>query len=317
MNKTKILVCGATGLTGRNITERLMLDPRFEVHAVRFTRLEYPGNIMWHQADLRKPEDIERIIEGMDIIIHAAYVTFGSKMTMTQPFMQITDNAVMGSCLLRAVFEQKIGHFISFSSATTYQPSEIPLLESDFDANIPLYPQYAGIGNTKIYFDKMYKFVADISNTKFTVIRPSNMYGPYDKFGLEHSHVLPATITKVMKANEGDNIIVWGNGTEKRDFVYVDDLVDFVLLAIENQKEKYELLNCGCGNAISVKDLVYKIIKISGKDLSLVYDLSQPTIRKNVSLDCSLAKEKIGWELKTDLDVGIEQTMKWWEQNIR
>ncbi len=317
MNKTKILICGATGLTGRNLTERLMLDPKFEVHAVRFTRLEYPGNIIWHQADLRKPEDVKRVVQGMDVIIHAAAVTFGSQIMTTQPYTCVTDNAVMSSYLLRAAYQEKVKHFIFFSSATTYQPSEVPLKESDFDNNVPLYLQYAGVGNTKIYLEKLCEFTSNISDTKFTVIRASNIYGPYDKFGLEHSHVLPATITKVMKATEGDDIIVWGNGTEKRDFVYVNDLVNFVLLAIENQKEKYELLNCGCGNAISVKDLVYKIIKISGKGLSVVYDLSQPTIKKNVSLDCLLAKEKIGWELKTDLDVGIEQTMKWWEQNIR
>lgn len=316
MDKTKVLICGATALTGRNIAERLMLDPRFEVYGTHFRHAPYPGNIMWHQVDLRRPEDVKRIVKDMDIVIHAAAVTFGSKMTMDNPFGQITDNAIMSSYILRAICEQKVGHFIFFSSATTYQPSEVPLKESDFDGNIPLYPRYAGIGNTKIYLEKICEFTTVISDTKVTVIRPSNIYGPYDKFVLDYSHVLPATITKVMRAQ--NHITVWGDGSEKRDFVYVDDLVDFVVLAIENQKEKYELLNCGCGNAISVKDLVYKIMDIAGKNhLSVFYDLSQPTIKKNVSLDCSLAKEKIGWTLKVDLDEGIKRTMEWYEENIK
>lgn len=313
----KILICGATGFIGRNIAERFMLDldPEFELHAVCFTHPQYLGNITWHQADLRKPDDVERVVKGMDLVIHAAQVTFGSKMTITQPYMQITDNAVMGSYLLRAISNNKIDHFISFSSATIYQSSEIPLKETDFDGNIPLYSQYAGVANTKIYFERMCEFAANISNTKFTIIRPSNVYGPYDKFVLDHSHVLPATIVKVMEAQ--NHITVWGNGTETRDFIYVDDLVDFVLLAIERQKEKFELLNCGCGNAISIKDLVYKIMKIAGKEsLSVFYDPSQPTIKKNVSLNCSLAKEKIGWELKVNLDEGIAHTIQWWKQNF-
>src|SRR4051812_35303815 len=96
--KKKILICGATGFIGRNMTEYFSQSEEYEVHAVRFQRAEYPcKNVIWHQADLRNPDDIERIIKGMDIIIQAAATTSGSKDIVTRPYIHVTDNAIMNS----------------------------------------------------------------------------------------------------------------------------------------------------------------------------------------------------------------------------
>jgi len=311
----KLLICGATGFIGRNIVEKFALIPEFEVHAVRFKRPEYDlQNITWHQADLRNPEDVERVLRGKDVVIQAAATTSGSKDIVSTPYIHITDNAVMNSYLFRAAFEHRIKHVIFFSCTVMYPSSEKPLHESDFDASKPMYPRYFGVGNTKVYLEKMCEFFSTIGETKFTAIRHSNIYGPYDKFDLERSHVFGATVTKVMTSK--DKIGVWGTGEEERDLLYVDDLVEFTLLAIRNQQEKYELLNCGYGKAVSIRDLVAKIIKASGKNLKIEYELSQPTIKTSLSIDSSLAKELLGWEPKIDLDEGIRRTLKWWKENI-
>lgn len=314
MGNVKVLICGATGFIGRNITEKFALIPEFEVHAVRFKRPEYDlPNITWHQADLRNPEDVERVLEGKDIIIQAAATTSGSKDIVSQPYIHVTDNAVMNSYIFRTAFEQKIKHVIFFSCTVMYPSSNRPLVESDFDANKPMHPRYFGVGNTKVYIEKMCEFFANIGDTKFTAIRHSNIYGPYDKFDLEHSHVFGATVTKVMTSK--DKITVWGTGEEERDLLYIDDLVDFVFLSIKNQKQKYKLLNCGYGSAISIKNLVAKVIKASGKNLKIEHDLSQPTIKTSLSIDSSLAKKMIGWSPKVDLDEGIVRTLNWWEDH--
>ena len=105
MKKTKVLVCGATGFIGRNITEKLVANKNYEVHAVRFTRPEYSvSDVTWHQADLRRPEDIETVIKGVDIIVQAAATTSGSKDILNKPYIHVTDNAVMNSYLFRAAF---------------------------------------------------------------------------------------------------------------------------------------------------------------------------------------------------------------------
>lgn len=313
--KLKVLICGATGFIGRNFTEQLSRRDDLEIHAVRFNRSEYNcKNVIWHQADLRNPQDIERVINGMDVVIQAAATTSGSKDIVTRPFIHVTDNAVMNSYLFRAAFEHKVKHVIFFSCTVMYPSSEQALKESDFDANTPLYPRYFGVGNTKLYIEKMCEFYAGISNTKFTAIRHSNIYGPHDKFDLERSHVFGATITKVMTAE--NKITVWGTGEEERDLLYVDDLVNFVELALQNQSEKYRLYNCGYGQAITIKDLVNNIVRLSGKNLQIEHDLSQPTIKTSLFLDCSLAKKELGWEVKTNLEEGIKKTLAWWKENI-
>lgn len=313
--KKKVLICGATGFIGRNLTEQLSQRTDLEVHAVRFQRPEYHcPNVVWHQADLRKPEDIERVIQGVDIIIQAAATTSGSKDIVTRPYIHVTDNAVMNSYLFRAAFEHKVQQVIFFSCTVMYQSSEQALKESDFNANNPLHPRYFGVGNTKLYIEKMCEFYAGISNTKFTAIRHSNIYGSHDKYDLERSHVFGATITKVMTAQ--DKVVVWGTGEEERDLLHIDDLITFVDAAIAKQPEKYRLYNCGYGQAIPIKELVQKIVSYSGKNLKIEHDLSQPTIKTSLYLDCSLAKTELGWEPKVSLDEGIKRTLAWWQENI-
>lgn len=313
--KQKILICGATGFIGRNLTEQLSQREEFEVHAVRFQRPEYScANVIWHQADLRQPELVDQLMQGMDIVIQAAATTSGSKDIVTRPFIHVTDNAVMNSYLFRSAFEHKIKHVIFFSCTVMYQSSEKALKETDFDANQALHPRYMGVGNTKLYMEKMCEFYAGLAETKFTAIRHSNIYGPYDKFDLEKSHVFGATITKVMTAK--DKIKVWGTGEEERDLLHVNDLVHFVELALKNQKEKYRLYNCGLGQAISIKNLVHKIVALSGKNLMIEHDLSQPTIKTSLFLDCSFAKKELGWEPKINIDQGIQDTLAWWKTHL-
>lgn len=315
-SKKKVLICGATGFIGRNMTEQLSQLDEYEIHAVRFQRPEYPcKNVIWHQADLRNPDAVDRLVKDMDIIIQAAATTSGSKDIVTRPYIHVTDNAIMNSYLFRSAFEHQVKHVLFFSCTVMYQSSDKALKESDFDANLPLHPRYFGVGNTKLYIEKMCEFYASISNTKFTAIRHSNIYGSHDKFDLERSHVFGATITKVIQAK--DKITVWGTGEEERDLLYVDDLVNFVDLCIQNQPEKYRLYNCGYGKAISIKQLVKKIVDYSGKSLQIEHDLSQPTIKTSLFLDCKLAQKELGWMVKTDLDEGIQKTLAWWKENIQ
>lgn len=313
--KTKILVCGATGFVGRNIAERLAQRADVELHVVRFNRPEYalPG-ATWHRADLRDPAQVDQLVAGMDVIIQAAATTSGAKDIVTKPFIHVTDNAVMNSYLFRSAFERKVKHVVFFSCTVMYQSSDTALKESDFDANTPLHPRYFGVGNTKLYIEKMCEFYAKIGETKFTAIRHSNIYGAYDKFDLERSHVFGATVTKVMTAT--DKITVWGTGEEERDLLHADDLTDFVEAAIARQTEKYRLYNCGLGKAVAIRDLVQKIVAASGKSLKIEHDLSQPTIKTSLFLDCGLAREELGWEPKVKLEDGIARTVAWWRDHI-
>jgi nucleoside-diphosphate-sugar epimerase len=136
----------------------------------------------------------------------------------------------------------------------------------------------------------MCKFYSKFNRTKFTVIRHSNIYGPYDKYDLEKSHVFGATITKVMNAVD-NKITVWGQGLEKRDLLYINDLISFIEAAIEKQESNFEIFNVGLGEFIRIMDLVDKIIFHCKINLEVVHDLSKPSIPTSISLDCSKAKK--------------------------
>ena len=206
-----------------------------------------------------------------------------------------------------------IEHFIFPSCTVMYQPSTEPLAEVDFDGDDELLPKYFGVGNTKIYIEKMCEFYSRLGRTKHTVLRHSNIYGPYDKFDLKRSHVFGATITKVLKSK--DKISVWGPGTETRDFLHVDDLMDFIDLAVQKQDWEYGLYNVGCGYETSIKDLVGMIIEASGKNISTEHDLTKPHIPTSLFLDCDEAKDDFGWSPKILLKDGIEKTIAWWRKN--
>lgn len=313
--RTRVVVCGATGFIGRNVTEALARRPDLDVIALGFTRPAYDvAGVSWRHGDLRDPAQVASLLQGADVVIQAAATTSGSKDIVGRPHIHITDNAVMNSYILRACHDLNIGRFIFFSCSVMYASSATPQREDDFDPAAQMQPNYFGIGWTKVYIEKMCEFFARVGRTRHTVIRHSNIYGPHDKYDLDRSHVLGATVTKVMTATDG-RIVVWGTGEEARDFLHVDDLVAFVEKCLDRSGANYALYNCGAGQAVAIKDLVARIISASGRKLEIAYDRSRPTIPYTLALDCTKAAQELGWRPTISLDEGLGRTVAWWRAN--
>ena len=312
----KILILGATGFIGRNSAEYFAERSDFEVYGTYFNSSPFDhNNIQMIRVDLTNKADVDRVIQGMDIVLQAAAVTSGIEDVADNPHAFISDNAVMNSLIFRSAFDHEVGHVILLSCTVMYHSSEIPLKESDFDANQAIYPSYFGGAWNKVYFEKMCEFYAQIGSVKFTALRHSNVYGPFDKYDLQRAHVFGATVTKVMTART-DTMTIWGTGEEKRDLLHVSDLVKAIEAVIEKQQTPYEIYNIGIGKAISIKDLVKKIIDISGKRLSTEHDLSKPSNKTAICLNTNKAKTELGWEPKIPLNQGIQKTIKWYKKNI-
>jgi nucleoside-diphosphate-sugar epimerase len=195
-----------------------------------------------------------------------------------------------------------------------YPSGPVPLKETAFKADTDIDPNYFGAGWTKVYLEKMAEFFAGIGPTRYTVIRHSNIYGPYDKFDLERSHVFGATVNKILNCKEGA-ITLWGDGSEERDLLYITDLVDFVRLAIKKQNDPFCLVNIGYGSSISITSLATKIIEVAKKDIRITYDKSKPSIKTKLALDCTKAKHLFGWQPKVPLIKGIQKTIDWYKSN--
>jgi GDP-L-fucose synthase len=312
MDRTRVLICGATGFIGRNLVEKMSRRGDLEIHGVRFARQGYeaPG-VIWHQADLRDVDGVNAVVKGMDVVIQAAATTSGSRDIVKTPYIHVTDNAVMNSLLLRACYDHKVRHFVFFSCSVMYQPREAPWREVEWDASQEMHLNYFGIGWTKVYIEKMCEFFSRLGVTKHTVIRHTNVFGPHDKFDLERSHVFGATVTKAMTSRDG-KLTVWGSGEEARDLLYVEDLVRFVEACLAKQKAPYEMLHASAGRAIKVKDLVARIVAASGRDLNIVHDPAGPTIKTSFALDNRLAFERLGWRPEVSFDEGVRRTVEWW-----
>ena len=315
--KNKILILGATGFIGRNILEFYSNKLEYEVHATYNKRPNFNiTNAIWHKTNLTNQLEVEDLIKEIKPkkIVQAAATTSGAKDIVQKPYLHVTDNAVMNSFIFRAAIENNVEHVVFFSCTVMYQSSIKPIKETDFDANKNVYEKYFGVAHTKLYLEKMCEFFSSISDTKFTAIRHSNIYGPYDKYDYEKSHFFGANVSKVMTSS--DTITLWGTGEEKRDILHVNDLMNFVEAAFHNQESSFKVYNCGYGEAYSVKSIVEMIIEASGKNIKIKNDLTKPTINTSLCLDCSLAKKELHWVPQYEIKLGIKSTVDWWEENI-
>ncbi len=311
----KILICGATGFLGSNMLESfsklpVLIRATYHNRKPSFQNLE---NVEWVHADLTSSEDVRRVMIDVDVVFQYAAVTSGAKDIISSPHLHVTDNAVMNSLLLREAYDQEVEHFIFPSCTIMYHSSNLPIKETDFNESTGIHEKYYGAGNTKTYLEKMCRFYSSIGNTKFTVLRQSNIYGPKDKFNLDTGHVFAATIVKVDQAKSVVN--VWGTGEEERDLVHVYDLVRLIHLVVDNQESKFELVNVGSGKSVSVSNLVKKIITASGKNLTIKYDKNKPTIKTKLAIDSNKAKQIFKWSPEISLESGIDQTLKWYRKN--
>lgn len=314
MKKNKVLICGASGFIGRNIAERLVKRDDMKVYGTYFEAKPSIKGVSMTRVDLTAEEEVSKIVRGMDIVIQAAAVTSGSRDIVTKPYIHVMDNAIMNSLIFKSCFNHRVKHVVFFSCTVMYPSKNTPVREQDF--NYEITDKYFGVGWTKVYLEKMCEFYSRIGNTKYTVIRHTNIYGPHDKYDLDKSHFFGATITKVLKASEAGKIVVWGDGSEERDLLYVSDLVDFVDDILKKQKDPFELVNVGGGKAVSVKDVVRKIIEVSGKKIKLEFDTSKPTIKFNLAVNIDKARKKYNFRPKTSLEEGIKKTINWYKENI-
>lgn len=314
--KKKILILGASGFIGQN----LYLYFKKKNYKVFGTYLNKPVKNSNKQnlfkCNLVNYYEINSIsdkIKNIDIIINAAAITSGAKDIINSPHIHVNDNAIINSNITKLSFEKKIKHVIMMSCSVMYPSSLKKLKETDYQDFQKIYPKYFGGAWMKIFMEKNSEFYSSLKKSKFTIIRHSNTYGPYDKYDLEKSHVFGATIAKTMNAKK--TIKVWGEGTEIRDFLYIDDLCRFIEMAIKKQNNNFEIYNVGSGKGISIKNLVKKVIEKSKKKLEIVYETHQPTLKTNIVLDCSKALKDLNWAAKTTLDDGIVKSINWYIKN--
>ncbi|MDA1334987.1 MAG: NAD-dependent epimerase/dehydratase family protein [bacterium] len=320
MSKKKILVTGATGFIGRNIYEFYRKDSRFEVFAAGLTRIKRLYRKR-HSIDLIDEGAAENLIHDIqpDILIHAAAITSGARDIIERPWIHVANNILMNTFVMEAAHEFGVDHVI-FPSCTVVYPSGVGglLREEDVDQS-NYFPPYQGAATVKMEAEGLAKFYASLGRTKYTVLRHSNVYGPHDKFDLERSHVTGATITKVMQAEDGGVVEMWGDPKIRRDVMYIDDMVEVIdhILTLSKTLPDYSVFNIGMGGIGYTIELIgHKIAVACKKNVRFEWDSSKPSLPFDIQLDVSQAKKVLGWLPQTTLEAGLERTALWYKENI-
>lgn len=309
MNKKKILITGGSGFIGKSLIDQFSASDEFEITAVyRFGTPLIRKNVTWVKSDLLEEKGHEKIYDNIEVVVMCAAISAGAKYILEKPEIFVFNNSRINELTLAAAVKAGVKHIVFPSCSIMYGNSLLPQTEVDVRLDT-IHPAYVGGAHMKLYIEGLCKFYSLNSDTKFSVVRHSNCYGPYDKYDKDKSHVFAATLIKVMaKSNE---LEIWGTGEEGRDFMHVEDLVRLIHILLTSQKVKYELVCCGSGKLISIKDLAAMALKITGIDKKLKINPGMPTLPINIVLDSSKAKSVYGWFPKIGLEEGISRTFNW------
>lgn len=314
MSKKRIMICGASGFIGHNLFEYFKSLDNYEVYGscLKNEHRTYDPKIV--RADLKDREAALRITQDMDIVINAAGQITGIGVFSVEESGRANAeaNGLINSNLIEAAHINKVRHFVFLSCTIMYPSSDIPLTEDGVDIK-RIHPTYSRSAEMKISGEELCRYFAGLGSTKYTVVRHTNIYGPRDKFDLTRGHVLASTIVKV--AQSQNEITVWGQGTETRDFLYIDDQIEFIKKVIELQKNNFEIFNVGSGRTYTVNELVEVIMSCFGKNLVITHDVQKPTIGSRINIDAKKAWQVIGWKARIDLLEGLVKTIEWYKQN--
>ncbi len=312
-----VLVAGATGLIGSHLIARL-LDEGARVRATLRRRdpVIVDPRIEYIRCDLSQGADCKRSVQGMEIVFLCAANTSGAATIQATPMVHVTPNVLINSQMLEAAYEANVGKFVWLSSTVAYPVSDKPMREEQMFEGEP-YDKYYFAGWTKRFTEILCRMYGEKLARRMTtiVLRPTNVYGPNDDFEFATSHVIPAMIRKSVE--RWDPFEVWGDGSEVRDAIYVDDMVEAMVLAAE-KLDSYIALNIGLGRGHSVREILDLVLDLDGyRNARVVYNKDKPTMIPLRLVDISKAERMIGYEPKVCLREGLRRTIDWYRSTAK
>ncbi len=309
-----VLVAGGAGFVGVNLINRMLsLGANVRATLHRKAPVVMDERIDYLRCDLLSMEDCKKVVGDMDYVFMCAANTSGAAVIAATPLVHVTPNIVMNAQLMEAAYFAKVKKFVFLSSNAVYPPSDDHSVREEemFDADP--YDVYFGVAWMKRYTEMLCRMYSQKLKPTMSslVVRPSNIYGPYDDFDPATSHVMAATIRKVVERQ--NPLKVWGTGEDVRDLIYIDDFVDALVLIAENV-DTYDPVNIGLGKGYSIKQLLKMLMEIEGcGDLKIEYDTTRPSMIPIRLIDISKAEQQLGFRAQTDVREGMIKTIEWYK----
>ena len=304
MTTSRVMVTGGAGFVGSRVVDALRARGVKEIFVPRS-----------REYDLRRREDIQRALKDASpqLIVHLAARVGGIGANLAHPAEFFYDNLMMGAQLMDEAWRAGVEKFVAVSTICAYPKlTPVPFREAD------LWNGYPEETNAPYGLAKKMLLVQGQAYRQqygFDVIHllPVNLYGPGDNFDPASSHVIPALIRKCLEAvDRGDRqIVCWGDGTPTREFLYVDDAAEGIVLAAERYEDPAPV-NLGSGMEISIRDLVALVARLTGFDGAIRWDATKPNGQPRRCLDISLAAREFGFRARTTFEDGLRRTVDWY-----
>ena len=301
----RVLVTGGAGFLGSFVVARLRDAGTKEVIAPRS-----------RDCDLRERDQVARLLtdSGPDVIIHLAATVGGIGANRKNPGRFFYDNAVMGIELIEQARRHGVEKFVCIGTVCSYPKfTPVPFREEDLWNGYPEETN-APYGVAKKMLLVQLQAYREQYGLDGIYLVPVNLYGPGDNFDPEASHVIPGLIRKCLEAKAAgvSRITAWGTGKATREFLYVEDAAEAIVLAAERY-DSPEPMNLGSGQEISIRELVETIRELAGYGGEVHWDTTMPDGQPRRSLDTSVAARELGWRARTPFREGLRRTIEWFE----
>jgi GDP-L-fucose synthase len=305
----RVIITGGAGFVGRYLVENLRHAGCKEIVIPRKA-----------DCDLRDINNVRRLYDEVKphIVIHLAATVGGIGANREHPGSFFYDNLMMGTQLLHEAYKREVEKFVSLGTICAYPKfTPVPFKEDDMWNGYPEETN-APYGLAKKMFMVQSQAYRQEYNYNSITLFPTNLYGPNDNFDPKSSHVIPALIKKCFDAiDRGDQeIVIWGDGSPTREFLYVEDAAEGIRLAAEKYNSS-EPVNLGSSFEISIKDLAHLIVKETGYNGKIVWDTAMPNGQPRRKLDTTRAEKEFGFKSKTDFPEGLRRTVEWYRVQIR
>jgi GDP-L-fucose synthase len=308
LKNSKILLTGGHGFLGEKVYQELLS------HGAKAKNIIRPRS---KELDLRVVANCQKAVKGKDLVIHLAANVGGIGYNQAHPGKLFYDNAIMGIQLIESARMAKVKKFVQVGTVCAYPkfPPHIPFKEADLWAGYPEETN-APYGLAKKMLLAQLQAYRQEYNFNGIYLLPVNLYGPGDNFNPDSSHVIPALIKKFVDAVKlGKSMVeVWGTGKPTREFLYVDDAAQGIVLATLKYN-KPEPVNLGTNFEISIQALVALISKLTGFKGKIIWNKSMPDGQPRRKLDVGHAKKEFGFSAKTEFKRGLMSTINWYRKN--
>ena len=304
-----ILLTGASGLVGSNIR-----DHKFSSNYKILSPSSSDLNLLNYQ-------NIEDYIafNKPEIVIHAAGIVGGIEANKNYPVKFLVNNMQIGLNILMASKSQKVKKFINFSSSCMYPKDAKNPLSEDLILKGELEPTNEGYALAKLTSTRLCEYISrEDSSFSYKTVIPCNLYGKYDDFNYDSSHMIPGVIKKIHDAKNKNLkfVNIWGDGLARREFMYAADIADFIFYAIENFNKMPQNINVGLGLDYTIIEYYKIIADVIGYKGKFNHDMSKPTGMKRKLIDNKKLSE-FGWSYQTSLELGIKETYDYFLNKVK